>query len=216
MKTYLTFQILRDLDRSKGYSYSWIWFILTFILLSLQAELRNLTQISFTTILKIRAYLSRTCQILISEQNVTILAGKNTGISKSIGTLTLTSRLQISGPHLAMPTLIMVARGVLTLPILWRPPPILPSFFKFGQTLSPPPPPTPFSSPPTSTSTALFAALFLSMNGWSRHIWCVILLYIMNLHISNLGTLVPEGPCCVFYATRCQVYWGLTHNLVLC
>ena len=21
------------------------------------------------------------------------------------------------------------------------------------------------------------------------------------------------GPVCVFYATRCQVYWGLTHNL---
>ena len=152
MKTYLTFQILRDLDRSKGYSYSWIWFILTFILLSLQAELRNLTQISFTTILKIRTYLSRTCQILISEQNITILAGKNTGISKSIGTLTLTSRPQISGLHLAMPTLIIVGRGVLTLPILWRPPPpYIALFFQIWSNPLPsplPPPHSPHPQPP--------------------------------------------------------------------
>ena len=26
----------------------------------------------------------------------------------------------------------------------------------------------------------------------------------------NLGTLVQEGPCCVFYVTRHQLYWGLT------
>ena len=32
----------------------------------------------------------------------------------------------------------------------------------------------------------------------------------------KLGTLVPEGPCCVFYGTRCQVYWGMTHNVVFC
>ena len=32
----------------------------------------------------------------------------------------------------------------------------------------------------------------------------------MDLHISSLGTLVPEGTWCVFYATRHQVYWGLT------
>ena len=32
----------------------------------------------------------------------------------------------------------------------------------------------------------------------------------MDLHMSNLSTLV-EGPWCVTYATRCQVYWGLTH-----
>ena len=30
----------------------------------------------------------------------------------------------------------------------------------------------------------------------------------------SLGTLVPERPCYVFYATRHQVYWGLTHNVV--
>ena len=38
----------------------------------------------------------------------------------------------------------------------------------------------------------------------------------MDLHMSSLGTLVSGGPCCVFYATRCQVYWGLTYNVVSC
>ena len=53
------------------------------------------------------------------------------------------------------------------------------------------------------------------VGGWSRHIWCAILLNDnMELHMSSLGTLVPEGPWCVFYATRRQVYWGLTHNVV--
>ena len=28
----------------------------------------------------------------------------------------------------------------------------------------------------------------------------------MDLHLSNLGTYAPEAPCCVFYATRRQVY----------
>ena len=36
----------------------------------------------------------------------------------------------------------------------------------------------------------------------------------MDLHISSLGILVPEGPWCVFYATRRQLYWGLIHNVV--
>ena len=31
--------------------------------------------------------------------------------------------------------------------------------------------------------------------------------------MSSLGTVVPEGPWCVFYATRRTVYWGLTHNV---
>ena len=45
--------------------------------------------------------------------------------------------------------------------------------------------------------------------------WCAVLLSIMDLCMSSLGTLVPEGPWGVFYATRCQVYWGLTHSVVL-
>ena len=39
---------------------------------------------------------------------------------------------------------------------------------------------------------------------------------IVDLHLSSLGTFVPEGPCGVFYATRRQVYWGLTHVIFCC
>ena len=63
--------------------------------------------------------------------------------------------------------------------------------------------------------TVLFVVLFLWLNGWSHHIWCAILLNDnMNLHMFSLGTLVPEGTWWVFYSTRSQVYWGLTHNVV--
>ena len=96
------------------------------------------------------------------------------------------------------------------LPILWRPIlpifPILPNpiFFKFC--------PTPPLSPQNPTPTVFSVVLFLWLNGLSRHIWCAILLNDnMDLQMSRLGTLVPEGPWCVFYATRRQVYWGLEH-----
>ena len=66
-------------------------------------------------------------------------------------------------------------------------------------------------SPPTPTPTVLSVVLFLWLNGWSQHIWCAILLNDnMDLNMSSLGTLVPERPWCVFFATRIQVYWGLT------
>ena len=65
------------------------------------------------------------------------------------------------------------------------------------------------------TPTILSVVLFLWLNGWSQHIWYTVLLNDnMDLHMSNLGTLVPEGPWCVFYATRCQLYWVLTRNVV--
>ena len=68
----------------------------------------------------------------------------------------------------------------------------LPSFFKFWPTHPLP--------PISSTPTALFVALFHCFNGWLRHIWCVTLLNIMDLHMSILGTIVPPGgPCCVFH-----------------
>ena len=60
--------------------------------------------------------------------------------------------------------------------------------------------------PATSTPTTLFVVLFLWLNGW--------LCQIMDLHTLSLDTLVPEGYCYVFYATRHQVYWSLTHNVV--
>ena len=72
-----------------------------------------------------------------------------------------------------------------------------------------------FLSPPTLTPTVLSVVLFLWLNGCSHHIWCVILLNDnMDLHMPSLGTLVPEGTWCLFYATRRQVYWGLSHNFV--
>ena len=55
--------------------------------------------------------------------------------------------------------------------------------------------------------------------GWigDRATFNVILLNnIMDLHMLSLGILEPEGSCYVFYATRCQGYWGLTHNVVFC
>ena len=63
--------------------------------------------------------------------------------------------------------------------------------------------------------TLLF--LFPCFVGWicdgaTFDVWFYI--DIMDLHMSNLGTIVPEGPWCVLYATRRQVYWGLTHNVV--
>ena len=59
-----------------------------------------------------------------------------------------------------------------------------------------------------------FVGLFLCLNRWSCPVWCAILLNDnMDLHMLILSTLVPEGPWCVFYATRCQVYWGLTDNV---
>ena len=92
----------------------------------------------------------------------------------------------------------MVGGGVLT-PYLMKSP-----FFKFCQ-------PPPFLLPPTPTLPALSVVLFLWLDGWSRYIICTILLNdIMDLQMPSVGTLVPEGPWCVFYATRRQVYWGLT------
>ena len=105
----------------------------------------------------------------------------------------------------------IVGRGILT-SLFYEDPPVLliPSFQLFSN------PPIPSLLPPTPTPTALSVVLYFWLNGWSYHIWCAILLNdIMNLMLS-LGILVPEGPWCVFYVTRHQMYWGLTHNAVFC
>ena len=69
-------------------------------------------------------------------------------------------------------------------PILWRLPPLLPTNFVQPHT------PT-YLLPPTRLHTVLSVALFLWLNGWSRHIWCAILLNdnMDLLQMSNLGTL---------------------------
>ena len=81
-----------------------------------------------------------------------------------------------------------------------------------GQILSTPVPTS--LPPPTPTPNALSVVIFLRLNRWSWHIWCTILLNDnMDLHMSRLGTLVPEGPWYGVYAARHQFYWGLTHNM---
>ena len=79
-----------------------------------------------------------------------------------------------------------------------------PSFFKFCLTsflLQPPP--------------QLLFCYLVSLAEWviASHfnvLFYLILWYdimIKALHISSLGTIVAEEPCCVFYAIRCQVYY---------
>ena len=76
--------------------------------------------------------------------------------------------------------------------------------------------PTPTSlSPSTPAPTVLSVVMFLWLNGWSCHIWCAILInHNMDLYMSSLGTLIPEGPWCVFHATRQKVYWSLKFTLI--
>ena len=96
---------------------------------------------------------------------------------------------------------LIVGRGFLTPSFMKIPLYCLPLFFQilFNPHL------------PTFTPTAFFVALFLWLNWWSLHICCVILPNdTSDLHMSSLGIIVPEGPYCVFYVIRHQVYWGQT------
>ena len=87
-------------------------------------------------------------------------------------------------------------------PLFYEDPPYIatPSLFH--------PHPTPtLLSPPTPQPNCSFCC-------WVSFAECVVTPYLkcyfllndnMDLHMPSLGTLVPEGPWCVFYATRCQV-----------
>ena len=46
--------------------------------------------------------------------------------------------------------------------------------------------------------------------------WVIVphLMCYFNDIMSSPDILVPEEPWCVIFATRCQVYWGLTHNVL--
>ena len=99
----------------------------------------------------------------------------------------------------------------LNLPYILKTPLILPTppFSSFVQ-------PTPLLSWPLID---LSVVLFIWLNGWSRHIWCIILIMLWMYTcqgLSSLATLVPEGPWCVFNATKHKVYWDQTHNMVFC
>ena len=74
-----------------------------------------------------------------------------------------------------------------------------PSFFQILQT----------HSPPITLSPAFFVALFLWLNGWSHHIWFVVLLNdFMQLCLSSLDTVVPEG------LTVCFMQQGITFTKI--
>ena len=74
----------------------------------------------------------------------------------------------------------------------------------FYENLPPPAPDIPYSFfcqilsnflPPFSVAsnphpTALSVVWFIWLNGWSRHIWCAILLNDMNVHMSSLRALI--------------------------
>ena len=98
-----------------------------------------------------------------------------------------------------------VIRGFLTPPPLFYKDPLycLPHLFsKYCQLPNPCKPQYPL---------ALFATFFLWLNGWSRHIWCVILLNDnMNLQMLSLDTLVLQEPCGAFYPTWYLFTWSNT------
>ena len=99
-------------------------------------------------------------------------------------------------------------RGFLPPPhyILRRPPHPLPTphFWDFAQTLS-----SHRLHPHCS-----FCCL-ISLAEWVITPFYAPLNDIMDLYMSNLDILVPKHHWYVFYATRRQVYWGLTH-MVFC
>ena len=68
--------------------------------------------------------------------------------------------------------------------------------------------------PPLFYEDLLFA---VSMAEWviTPHSMCYFN-DIMDLHMSSHGTLAPEGPWCVFYATGHKVYWGVTQCGFFC
>ena len=121
--------------------------------------------------------------------------------------------LFIMGDVKFLKSLYIVGRRVLT-PLFYEDLPYI-SKFPFFKFFPPPPPFSTFLSPPTLNATALSVNIFLWINEWSRHIWYTILLNDnIDLQMSSLATLVLEGPWFVFYATRQQFYWGMTHNVV--
>ena len=61
-------------------------------------------------------------------------------------------------------------------------------------------------------SPALFVALILWLNEWSRHIWCIILYY-GSTHIQPWYLSTTRNLLCVL-CYKTPVYWSLTHNMV--
>ena len=72
-------------------------------------------------------------------------------------------------------------------------------------------PPFPCCVQPPPPLLFLLPCFFVWTGDCATFVPCIIL-----RHMSSLGTFVPEGPCCEFYARRPQIYWVLTHNVVSC
>ena len=79
--------------------------------------------------------------------------------------------------------------------------------------------PTPtYPCPPIDKKKIYFHCSFcflISLTEWMIVTHLMFLLEIIDLHMSSLGTLLPEKPC-MLYTTRYQIYWGLTHNEGFC
>ena len=104
-------------------------------------------------------------------------------------------------------SLYIVGRGVLT-PLFYEDLPILP-IAPFWNVVHPPPQLLCHLQPPPP----LFSLLSCFFSWMGDHATFDVLFNNIDLHMSSLGSLVPEGPWCVFYAIRHQVYWGLTHTI---
>ena len=100
---------------------------------------------------------------------------------------------------------VIVGRGVLT-PLFYEDPPNIayPLFFKFAQL---PLPCCPQAPPPL---LILLSCFFGWMGGRATF---DVLFYLMT---SWMYTCRALGPWCMFYATRRQVYWVLTCDIVFC
>ena len=96
----------------------------------------------------------------------------------------------------------------------WRPPYILILQISHFSNLVPPPPPPPPPRPSYLSAPPPLFFLLLRFFGWmGDHSTFDVLFYLMIIWIYTCQAFVPEGPWCVFYATRRQVYCRLTHNV---
>ena len=103
-------------------------------------------------------------------------------------------------------------------PLIYKDPPILPTppqkkkHFFFNVC-----PPNHFIDSSGGWRSLLF--LLPCFFGWMSDcaiLYVILLTDIMDLHLLSLNSSVTKGPWHVIYATRHQVYWGLTHNVVFC
>ena len=101
-------------------------------------------------------------------------------------------------------SLYIVGRGVLT-PLFYEDPPYIANPPPFSNFVQPPPP-----------MFFLFSCLFDWMGD---HATFGVLFYLMDLHMSSLGTLVPERPWCVLWnkawnSLFWHIIWIFTGTLI--